>query len=476
MGLSQRGRTRRVTAKAGGFGLELADQFIDRIEGIDGELTPCRCGISPRSRGGEASRCGVRAASAAVLGVPSRSRNTYNVAGLPTTWGITAAKDFIPPKTRCRGPPQGGGRNRSRQDNVPLGLGDAQSYNDIYGTTNNPSDRTRSPGGSSGGSSAALAAVSVLCRSAATSAARCAFRRISAEFAPTSRPLISLPSRGTRRRASPLGRGGDTWPSSARWRARSTTLCWCSTSSLVRTRRRTGAPTASTCRRRGARKSRISAFSSSPNIRCCRPRRRSALARPPVEEFRRGRRRQARDAAPSRSRGVRAALRQAPERHPVGGDAGRRIRKCAAPRRRFRRRPEPRRRTDARGAAQRSGPVPVSSRPSGAATAMARPVPEPRCGRLPPAATPAFPHDHRSLQKTARSSSTARNSPMTTYWCGPIRDDLRAAGDRRPIAIADGLDRRADHRPRIRRPEPLAFARLVEREIGGSPPPGYARA
>jgi amidase len=42
--------------------------------------------------------------------------------------------------------------------NVPLGLGDWQSYNDIYGTTNNPYDLTRSPGGSSGGSAAALAA------------------------------------------------------------------------------------------------------------------------------------------------------------------------------------------------------------------------------------------------------------------------------------------------------------------------------
>jgi len=39
-----------------------------------------------------------------------------------------------------------------------LVLGDWQSYNDIYGTTCNPWDRTRTPGGSSGGSSAALAA------------------------------------------------------------------------------------------------------------------------------------------------------------------------------------------------------------------------------------------------------------------------------------------------------------------------------
>ena len=42
--------------------------------------------------------------------------------------------------------------------NVPLGLGDWQSYNEIYGVTNNPYDLGRTPGGSSGGSSAALAA------------------------------------------------------------------------------------------------------------------------------------------------------------------------------------------------------------------------------------------------------------------------------------------------------------------------------
>ena len=39
-----------------------------------------------------------------------------------------------------------------------MGLADWQSYNAIYGTTNNPWDLGRSPGGSSGGAAAALAA------------------------------------------------------------------------------------------------------------------------------------------------------------------------------------------------------------------------------------------------------------------------------------------------------------------------------
>jgi len=44
------------------------------------------------------------------------------------------------------------------KSNVPLNLADFQSYNAVYGTTNNPWDLTRGPGGSSGGSAAMVAA------------------------------------------------------------------------------------------------------------------------------------------------------------------------------------------------------------------------------------------------------------------------------------------------------------------------------
>src|SRR3546814_14323204 len=41
--------------------------------------------------------------------------------------------------------------------NVPVDLSDWQSFNPVYGRTNNPHDHSRSPGGSSGGSAAAVA-------------------------------------------------------------------------------------------------------------------------------------------------------------------------------------------------------------------------------------------------------------------------------------------------------------------------------
>ncbi len=45
--------------------------------------------------------------------------------------------------------------------NVPVMLGDWQSITDVYGTTNNPYDVSRTPGGSSGGAATALAGARV---------------------------------------------------------------------------------------------------------------------------------------------------------------------------------------------------------------------------------------------------------------------------------------------------------------------------
>ena len=94
-----------------------------------------------------------------LAGVPMTVKESFNVAGSATTWGNPALADNVDRE-------DGDAVRRLRQagaiifgkTNVPLHLADWQSFNVIHGTTNNPWDLTRTPGGSSGGAAAALAA------------------------------------------------------------------------------------------------------------------------------------------------------------------------------------------------------------------------------------------------------------------------------------------------------------------------------
>jgi amidase len=141
--------------------VELAQDAIDRIERHDGKINAV-C-VRDFERGLDAARAAdaslARGETKPLLGIPLTVKESYNVAGLPTTWGFPAQKDFVPPEdalsiSRVRG----AGGVILGKTNVPVGLGDWQSYNEIYGTTNNPHHLGRTPGGSSGGSAAALAA------------------------------------------------------------------------------------------------------------------------------------------------------------------------------------------------------------------------------------------------------------------------------------------------------------------------------
>jgi amidase len=86
-------------------------------------------------------------------------KESYDVAGMPTTWGLTALKDNIAPRNALAVDRLlAAGVVLFGKTNVPAWLADWQSFNDVYGTTNNPWDLSRTPGGSSGGSAAALAA------------------------------------------------------------------------------------------------------------------------------------------------------------------------------------------------------------------------------------------------------------------------------------------------------------------------------
>ncbi len=92
-------------------------------------------------------------------GLPMTVKESFNLTGLPTTWGDPAYKDSRSQfdAVACERLRQAGAVIFGKT-NVPLMLADFQSYNDIYGVTSNPYDLTRTPGGSSGGSAAAVAA------------------------------------------------------------------------------------------------------------------------------------------------------------------------------------------------------------------------------------------------------------------------------------------------------------------------------
>jgi amidase len=94
-----------------------------------------------------------------LAGIPMTVKEAFDLTGSPTTLGVPEMRNNIATHdsvvvARLRD----AGANVFGKSNVPLGLGDLQSYNDVYGQTNNPWNVARTPGGSSGGPAAALAA------------------------------------------------------------------------------------------------------------------------------------------------------------------------------------------------------------------------------------------------------------------------------------------------------------------------------
>jgi amidase len=93
-------------------------------------------------------------------GVPITVKESFAVAGHPCTWGFLPLRDSKAPQNSdvVNHLLSDAGAVLLGATNVPVALSDWQSYNPIYGQTNNPWDVKRSPGGSSGGSAAGLAA------------------------------------------------------------------------------------------------------------------------------------------------------------------------------------------------------------------------------------------------------------------------------------------------------------------------------
>src|SRR5215212_504442 len=141
---------------------ELLENYLARIERLNPALNAIVTFDAERALADAdaADRAIARGQSRGPLhGLPITVKDCLATAGLRTTAGARELADYVPAHDA-----DGVGRLRTAgaiifgKTNLPAFAGDAQSYNDLFGTTNNPWDVRRTPGGSSGGSAAAIAA------------------------------------------------------------------------------------------------------------------------------------------------------------------------------------------------------------------------------------------------------------------------------------------------------------------------------
>ncbi len=140
---------------------EAVDYFLTRVQALDKPINSVVTVDADRARA-EADAADAALARGEVRGplhgVPMTIKDSFQTAGMRTTSGAPELANFIPkedawPVARLRG----AGAVIFGKTNLPIYAGDLQSYNEVFGTTNNPHDLSRTPGGSSGGSAAALA-------------------------------------------------------------------------------------------------------------------------------------------------------------------------------------------------------------------------------------------------------------------------------------------------------------------------------
>jgi amidase len=139
--------------------LELLELYIKRVGRYDSALNalPVHDFAAARKRAKAFDRKGAK--SGPLAGLPMTVKESFDLAGHPTTWGLAeyrdnqAATNALAVERFLRA-----GGNIFAKSNVPVLLADWETANPIYGKTVNPWNHERTPGGSSGGSAVALAA------------------------------------------------------------------------------------------------------------------------------------------------------------------------------------------------------------------------------------------------------------------------------------------------------------------------------
>ncbi len=142
--------------------LELLDHYLARVEKYNPSLNAIILLQEDRARAAARKADAMVArgdACGPLHGVPMTIKESIDWEGTPSTRGNPVYRENFPARNAVMVDRlEAAGAVIFGKSNVPLMLQDWQTFNEIHGTTNNPWDVTRVPGGSSGGSAAAVAA------------------------------------------------------------------------------------------------------------------------------------------------------------------------------------------------------------------------------------------------------------------------------------------------------------------------------
>src|SRR5262245_15374911 len=152
----------RLLAAGDVSSVELLDHFLARVDEHDKGINAVVAldADRARARAAEADAARARGESWGPLhGLPMTVKDAFETEGLVTTSGAPVLADHVPDRDAdAVALLKGAGAVVFGKTNLPLYAGDLQSFNEVYGRTNNPWDLDRTTGGSSGGAAAALAA------------------------------------------------------------------------------------------------------------------------------------------------------------------------------------------------------------------------------------------------------------------------------------------------------------------------------